>query len=139
MSVAGIEHQADHALFVRKRRRQRHVGAIGQRPLEQFEHQRALRRDFRRQSAGLGEDVLLRHHLVGKPNGNRVRGGYLLAREHDLFGAARRHLADDALRAAGAGKQAERDLRQSQARIVGKDTDVGRENELGFRRRARNR
>src|SRR5262249_34279756 len=45
--------------------------------------------------------------------------------------AAERHLTDDALGAAGAGKKPERDLRQAQARSVGENADVGGENELG--------
>ena len=63
----------------------------------------------------------------------------LLAGEHDLLGAAQRHLADDALRAAGAGKQPEGDLRQAEPRRIGQDADVGAPGSARCRRRARSR
>src|SRR6266536_4843043 len=52
--ITAVEHKTDHALLVRKRGRQRHVGAMDQRPLELFEHQRALGRNLRCEAARLG-------------------------------------------------------------------------------------
>ena len=73
----------------------------------------ALGRDLGGNVTRLDQDALRRHDLVGKPDSDRLGGGNLLAGEHDLLGAAERHLPDDALGAAGAGKQPERDFRQA--------------------------
>ena len=129
--VFGIEHEPDHALLVGQGGRKRHVGAVEQGALEQLEHERRLGGDLCGDGACFREHARGRNDLVGKADGDGLGGGNLLAGEHDLLGATERHLTDDALGATGAGKQPERDFRQTEPRGVGENADVGCENELG--------
>ncbi len=69
--------------------------------------------------------------LLASPIATASAADNLLAGEHDLLGAAQRHLADHPLRAAGAGKEPEGDLREAEPGGVASIADVGRENELG--------
>ena len=125
MGILAVEHQRDHGLLVGERGRQRHVGAGIDGALEQAQHERRLVRDLFRERERLLHELFGFDHPVGEPERHRFLRPDGRAGEHHLLRPAERDLADQALRAAGAGEEPEIDLGHADLRRRGEHPDVG--------------
>ena len=128
--VLAVEHQRDHRLLVGERRRQRHVGAGVDGALEQAQHERRLVGDPFGKRQRLVHQRLGRHDPVGEAQRQRLLRPDGRAGEHQLLRPAERNLADQALRAAGAGEEPEIDLGHADLRRRGQHPDVGRQHQF---------
>ena len=128
--VLGGEHLLEQVLFESESGVERALQPAVDRQLGQALGDHGATGQLGRQHQRPGVQLVGPHHLVDQPDAQRLVGGDLAAREHELLGLGGADEARQSLRAAAAGDDPEQDLRLAQLGSLRGNPQVARQRQL---------